>query len=272
MIIFKQKIFAKTFEEFLRDRRMDKQRLNNKSLLSSVSAVIPKSLKTKIVNYYNDHIFIQEHPDIDSEDDWVNKSVEKIKNNDPWAVALFQANDTRQGIHQTAQIDFLKETLKTLFDNKYKNPICEISLVPAGSLYCNNGTMGKIKGLSNGIDGKIIYSFKNEFCYIYLNLKYIRQAGHAQDNQIDNAESIIKDFIKIKDIDIYSLTIIDGNYGVKKSETLKKYNTEKNWVTNSDNAAKQVVVFISNWLLKKFPEPENAEEVENEIRRLNKLL
>ena len=66
--------------------------------------------------------------------------------------------------------------------------------------------------------------------------------------------------------------IIDGNYGVKKSETLKKYNTEKNWVTNSDNAAKQVVVFISNWLLKKFPEPENTEEVENEIRRLNKLL
>lgn len=270
MIKFKQKNFT-SYEEFLAHVIEQKQR-DNSSKLSS--GALDSEIRLKAGKMYDEDVYLREHPEITSKSDFINKALQRVKDNDPFATKLFKVSEKRQGIHENCQIEYLSAELSPLFNNNYQNMIKTGVFHPAsGTLFVNNGVFSKNKGKTEGIDLQIIYAFKNEVFYCYGALKHIDGHGTAQNNQFSKLEEFAAEFKKVNNEDIYTVSVLDGTYFKNKLfdpyKELKKYTTIHNNSGNSNSIRGIIRDDIINWLEYKFPDDKDAKDEINRLKRIN---
>lgn len=265
---FKEKLYT-SYEDYLNDSFRKSQILNSQKILSGA---LDSEIRDKAGREYDNDTYLQTHPRIKDRDDYINTTIKEIKNNNPWATIHYRRNTKKQGIHENCQIGFLQQELTVLINNKYKTPSCGIFHPRPGTLYVKNGIISKIKGETEGIDLMITYSFKNEVLNIYGAMKHIDGQGTSQNNQFSKLLEFAKEFRKIKNPDVYTISILDGTYYKNRSffpyRELARYDNFNNFSGNCDKSRELIKQMIISWLQYKFPKDNEAMY---EVARLNRI-
>ncbi len=147
-----------------------------------------EKLMTKIRNNYDNYISIL--TDISFED-YYDKTIENIKNNNLDTLILYMKKITRQNIYEPIQISIMEKYLNIPFKRYNKESFKN----------------------TKSFDGI------NEDRKIILQCKYIKQPGGSQDNQFND---LIKFNIKQNNYENY--LVISGEYGIKLMKEYIKNN------------------------------------------------
>lgn len=165
------------------------------------------------------------------------KVLELFKTNEIFR-ATFSKDPSKQSFHQSLAIDFIK-TLKYVDD---KNTL----LLPAGgknALYIISGQLIEGKNITTNKKPKSIdFLIKlNNNKVIYCTHKYTKEAGGAQDNQLNDVILFMENSKNLISNNVFCLAILDGDYYSKKIQDINlKYSTKNCKALNINELQKYI--------------------------------
>lgn len=264
------------FEEYYRKKKESAQ-LKNKEALSK-DPLIDK----KAASYYNRISWISvKYPLLDS---YIKYCKDQLAADDTNTAILYVKDDMRQSTNtEGAQIEYMKTYFSKILNNSYASgdQIQKLSNSGKGALYISKGNITSIRpsGTVKSIDFKIQYNFREKCCMFYGTLKFTENSGGHQDNQFNDVQETNREFVKIEDPNIYTLSVLDGKYytsgNEKKINQINRYyQTERNKAMKCDKVGEYLIESIIKWIKYTFREetdPNVVKEITAEQLRLRKL-
>ena len=194
-------------------------------------------------------------------------------------------SDLKQNISESSQLSYLKKYSGIILNNNYSS-IDNIEKLPTSgsrAIYIKNGYISNTKSsISKSVDLKITYNFRNKHCIFYAAMKYISSNGGHQDNQFNDIILINQQFIKIKNPDIFTLSILDGEYFSKNNKKKltdlnNKFKTDRNVCLTSEEVGNYLISCIIKWLDETFRADSKKDEallkeLNTEMDRLKNLV
>lgn len=266
-----------SFEDYLNERRKETQRVNSNSIKDS-------DVRNKASRLFDRTYWLSD--EYSSKDDFINDELRRLSEGDVNARLLFSKSDLKQNISESSQIFYLKKYFGSIFENGYSS-LQDIEALPSSgsrAVYIKNGIISNTRPsiMSKSLDIKLVYRFYGDkSCTFYGTLKYISSKGGSQDNQFTDIKITNQEFIKSKNPDIFTLSILDGYYfsennDSRLNEINRLYKRNRNLAVHSEDVGKFLINSIINWLESTYSEDIEKDsilkkEFDEEIDRLSKL-
>ena len=274
MIIKRLKFFTKItnqkFSEYKKEKVKEIQKKNKQNLEKSLD-------EKRASGIYNKFSWISEiYPTLK---EYIDYCKTRLNEKDVNTIALLVKDERRQSFtSEGLQSDYIREYFSEILKNGEDNKIINLPNGGPNSVYFRDGqVVSNLKTeVSKSIDIKITYNFLGKSLVFYGTMKVTDGSGGSQTNQYNDVIASNKEFVKVTDQNIYTMSILDGTFYTKSKidQINRLYGSNKNKALHCEDVGNYLIDSIIEWIKTTFIDTTDkiiSKQLTKEQLRLRKL-